>query len=292
MSTTLVCTLLALCAFAGNSLLARIALGDRTIDASAFTAIRLAAGAATLAVLVALSTRRVLGASFVPRWVPTAQSWRGAVALFAYAWLFSLAYVRIGAAVGALVLFGSVQLTMFAAGFARGERPGARAWLGLLAAAAGLVWLLLPAATRPDPAGFAMMAGAGVAWGVYTLLGRTTGDPITTNARHFVASVPFAIAALVALPGEQPTTSRGVWLAVASGALTSGLGYVIWYRALAGLQVATAAIAQLSVPVLAAFGAVAWLGEALSLRLVAAGALVLGGVALAMSAALRTRRAA
>lgn len=273
---TLGLTALALLAFAANSLLAREALGAAAIDASMFTAIRLGAGAATLALLVRL--RHGPAASLRPR-----GPW-GPLALFAYAWLFSSAYLRIGAAAGALVLFGCVQLTMLVAAIARGQRPSALGWTGILLATSGLLWLLLPAAARPDPLGFAQMAIAGVAWGVYTLLGKQAGEPLTANARSFVWSCPLALAALLLLPGEIATTGRGTTLAAVSGALTSGIGYAIWYRALPRLAVTTAAVCQLAVPVIAALGAVALLGEALTARLAVAGALVLGGIGLVLAA--------
>jgi drug/metabolite transporter (DMT)-like permease len=273
---TALLTSLALLAFAANSLLAREALGARAIDASMFTAIRLGAGAATLALLVRLRPGNT--ASLRPR-----GPW-GPLALFAYAWLFSSAYLRIGAAAGALVLFGSVQLTMLGAGIARGQRPHARGWAGIALAMAGLLWLLLPSASRPDPLGFAQMAVAGVAWGVYTLLGKQAGEPLAANARSFVWSCPLAVAALLLLPGEAATSGRGALLAVVSGALTSGIGYAIWYRALPRLAVTTAAVCQLAVPVIAALGAVVLLAEALTARLAIAAALVLGGIGLVLAA--------
>ena len=278
-------TLLALVAFASNSLLTRLALGTHQIDAASFTAIRLVAGAVMLIALVGAQDR----------------SWSamkgtgvaGPLALFAYAAPFSFAYLRIGAAVGALVLFGVVQLTMIGYGIARGERPSAMIWFGLVLAAAGLALLTVPSVTRPDPLGVLLMAIAGVAWAVYTLVGRATANPIAANARSFFWSAPLALVLVlfvIALHPDAPPSPRGVVLALVSGAVTSGLGYAIWYLARPSLTVTQAAVAQLSVPVIAALGAVAVLGEAVSSRLLVAGVLVLSGVGLVLSARARQPR--
>jgi drug/metabolite transporter (DMT)-like permease len=269
-------TLLALSAFASNSLLTRLALGQGHIDAAGFTAVRLAAGALALLVLV-----RARAGSFAPL---RGRGLAAALALFAYAAPFSFAYLRIGAATGALVLFGTVQLTMIGWGVARGERPGARTWLGLLLAAAGLALLTLPAAARPDPFGLLLMVVAGVAWAAYSLLGKGVLDPLAANARAFLLSLPVALvaSALAFTTGTARADGRGLLLATISGAVTSGLGYAIWYRALRGLTATQAAILQLTVPVIAAIGAVALLGERMTDRLVLSGAAVLGGVALAL----------
>lgn len=276
-----VLTLLALIAFASNSLLTRLALGSRQLDAATFTALRLASGAVMLVLLVlaqSRSWRALRGAGLA-----------GPLALFVYAAPFSFAYLRIGAAVGALVLFGVVQLTMIGYGIARGEHPTAVMWLGLALAAGGLLVLTVPAVARPDPLGVLLMAVAGVAWAVYTLVGRGTADPLAANARSFLWSTPLAML-LVAI-GRAPVhaTPSGITLAIVSGAVTSGLGYAIWYRALPALTVTQAAVAQLSVPVIAAAGAVLALGESLSTRLVVAGIAVLSGVGIVLSA--RSRRA-
>ena len=278
---TVALTLLALVAFASNSLLTRLALGSRQLDAASFTAIRLASGAVMLAAIVLAQSRS---------WQPLRGSGlAGPLALFAYAAPFSFAYLRIGAAVGALVLFGVVQLTMIGYGIARGERPTPVMWLGLALATGGLLVLTVPAVARPDPLGVALMAVAGVAWAVYTLAGRGASDPIAANARSFLWSTPLAM--LLVVLGRAPVhaTGAGIVLALVSGAITSGLGYAIWYRALPGLTVTQAAVAQLSVPVIAAAGAVLTLGETVSARLVLAGIAVLSGVGLVLSA--RRRRA-
>jgi drug/metabolite transporter (DMT)-like permease len=279
-ATTLALTVLALVAFASNSLLTRLALGAREIDAASFTTIRLAAGA--VALLLVVRARE-------PTWALRGGGATGPLALFAYAAPFSFAYLRIGAAVGALVLFGVVQLTMIGWGIHRGERPSVLAWAGLALAAAGLAILTLPSIARPDPVGVGLMAVAGVAWGVYSLAGRGTTDPTSANARSFAWGSLLAMAASLALHDSMTASARGIALALVSGAVTSGLGYAIWYRALPRLSVTQAAVAQLSVPVIAALGAAVVLDERLTARLAISGVAVLGGVALVLSA--RSQRA-
>ena len=273
---TVLLTALALLAFAANSLLTRVALGGGHLDAASFTAVRLTAGAVVLVILV-----RAQAGSFAPL---RGGGWRSPLYLFAYAAPFTFAYLRIGAALGALVLFGTVQLTMIGWGVARGERPGARTWLGLALAAGGLGWLMLPATGRPDLPGVALMVLAGVAWGAYSLAGKGAPHPLAANARSFLGSVPAALLlSLLMLPGVS-VTGRGLLLAVLSGAVTSGLGYAIWYRALRGLTAVQAAVLQLAVPIIAAVGAIGLLDEPASLRLLLAGLAVIGGVGLALLA--------
>lgn len=271
---TIALTLVALVAFASNSLLTRLALGSRQIDAASFTAIRLLSGAVVLASLARAQTgswERLRGRGAT-----------GALALFVYAAPFSFAYLRIGAAVGALVLFGVVQLTMIGYGVARGERPTAIAWMGLVLAASGLALLTVPSVARPDPIGVALMTMAGVAWGVYSLAGRASTDALATNARSFLWSAPLALALVALAPSATSSTGWGIALAIVSGGVTSGLGYAVWYRALPKLTVTQAAVAQLSVPVIAAVGAALTLGERLTTRFGVAAIAVLGGVALVL----------
>jgi drug/metabolite transporter (DMT)-like permease len=281
---TAVLTGLALAAFASNSLLARAALRGGLVDAGSFTLVRLVAGALVLVVLAA-------------RFGSLAVAWRSgsvsaAVALFAYALAFSLAYLRLDAGTGALILFGAVQATMIGWGMARGHRPSPLEWLGLAIALAGLVLLVSPGLHAPDPAGAALMALAGVGWGVYSLLGRGAADPVAANASNFVRSVPFATAASLLLWELRHVTALGLLLAAISGAVTSGLGYAVWYAALRGLTPLRAAVLQLAVPVLAAAGGIAFLGERMTLRFAGAGGVVLGGIALAVVAgAVRPSRA-
>jgi len=274
-------TTLAMIAFASNSLLTRLALAGHHIDAASFTLVRLTTGALTLAVLV-----RLRDAAKTPQ--PPRASLAGPLALFAYMAPFSFAYLRIGAALGALVLFGTVQVTMIVWGFVRGERSGLTTWLGLALAVAGLAALTLPSASRPDALGMVLMIAAGIAWGVYSLVGKTAGEPLAANARSFLYGVPFALLLSGVTLRDASATARGLTLAIISGAVTSAVGYAIWYRALRGLTATRAAVVQLSVPVIAAFGAVAILDETPSTRLVLSGAAVLCGVALALIARVRT----
>lgn len=261
---------LALLAFAGNSLLARFALRDGGMDPASFTALRIASGAVVLWLLA--------------RWRRAAATGRGravsALALFAYAALFSLAYLRLDAGAGALLLFGAVQATMIGHGLWRGERLSARQWLGLVLALAGLAGLLAPGLTAPPLGASLLMLGAGVAWGAYSLLGRGGGDPLKVTAGNFLLAVPLAAVFLgVAWPGLRMDTV-GIACALASGALASGVGYALWYAALPALRASAAATLQLCVPVLVAIAGVLLLGEPLGRRLLLASAAILGGVAL------------
>ncbi len=268
-------TVTALIAFAANSLLTRLALGAKEIDAASFTAIRLVAGAFTLGCLI-----RAKSGNFSAL---RARGALGPLTLFAYAAPFSFAYLRIGAASGALVLFGVVQLTMIGYGIVCGDRPTRLAWLGLALAGFGLLVLTLPSTSQPDPLGLLLMSIAGVAWGVYSLAGRKTPNPLEANARSFLWSCPLAILLLLALPVSAAPSPRGILLALVSGAIASGLGYAIWYCALPRLAVTHAAVAQLCVPVIAALSAGIFLGETLSLRLVISGAAILSGVGLVLT---------
>ncbi|HLA78465.1 MAG TPA: DMT family transporter [Vicinamibacteria bacterium] len=274
-AATVALTTVALLAFAANSLLCRAALRPGLVDAASFTSVRLASGALAL-VLVARLTGRGGGSS--------TGSWLSALALFAYAAFFSFAYLRLDAGVGALVLFGSVQATMIGWGLAAGERPRSAEWVGLAVSLLGLVLLTRPGLTSPDPAGTLLMALAGVAWGAYSLRGRASPDAVADNASNFARTVPMALAASLLAIGQAHLSTGGVLLAGASGALTSGVGYAVWFLALRGLTPARAAMVQLAVPVLAAVGGVLFLGERVTLRLLAAGILVLGGIALAVTA--------
>jgi drug/metabolite transporter (DMT)-like permease len=266
-------TVLAMVAFAANSLLCRAALAAGHVDAVSFTTIRLMSGALALGLLVRVRDRQ-----------PSANTtpWGSAAALFAYAIAFSLAYVRISTGIGALLLFTAVQLTMIGSALRAGERPPSLEWIGLALSIAGLVALTRPGFMRPDPVGALLMLAAGVAWGVYSLRGRQVGDAVATNAGGFAYAVPLTLvaSALAVLTGAIHLTTTGVVLALASGAVTSGLGYAVWYAALGGLTATRAAIVQLSVPPLAAIGGVIFLGEAVTTRLVIASLLILGGIAL------------
>jgi len=273
---TIALTAIAMLAFAGNSLICRLALAGGAIDAASFTGLRVLAGALTLAAVSAAMARRRAHRGRAGGWAP-------ALALFAYAALFSYAYLSLSAATGALVLFGLVQATMLVAALQAGERPSAAVWAGWLIAAAGLAWLLLPGADAPSTAGALSMGLAGIAWGLYSLLGRREPDALAATTRNFaLAVIPAALLTALAVRGLSITVP-GAMLALLSGAVTSGLGYVIWYAALAGLTSAQAALVQLSVPAIAAGGGVLLLAEPASVRLVSSGALILGGIGLALA---------
>jgi len=266
-------TLLALLGFAANSLLCRAALDRTGIDAASFTAIRLAAGAITLPLLAALLHR-----------APGRGDWISAALLFAYAACFSFAYELLGAATGALLLFGAVQATMIGRGLAAGEKLAARQWSGFAVAIAGLVALVSPGLKAPPWQGSLLMLAAGVAWGAYSLRGRSSrGDAIRVTAGNFLRSVPFALLLLVPFHERLVIDGTGVVYAVASGAIASGVGYCLWFMALPALRATTAATLQLSVPVLTAIAGVVLLGELPSLRLVLASVAILGGIALVIA---------
>ena len=268
----------ALVGFAANSVLCRLALRGHEIDAASYTAVRLVSGAVVLALL---AWPRSSASRTMPR-----GSWGSALALFAYAAPFSFAYGRIDAGVGALVLFGCVQTTMLGWAIARGERPRPMVWLGLAVAAGGLVVLARPGGGAPDAPGTAVMAVAGVAWGVYSLRGKGAGDPLAATAGNFVRTVPLAALLVVGVAAARElalhASPRGVVLATASGAVASGLGYTFWYAALRGLTATRAAVLQLLVPLLAAAAGVVLLDEPMTTRLLVAAAAITGGVALAI----------
>lgn len=263
-------------AFAANSLLCRGALAAGSIDAYSFTAIRVASGAFTLGLIALLSGRHSE--------VRDHGSWESAAALLGYALAFSIAYLTLDAGTGALILFGSVQVTMILGGLLRGEQPPPRRWLGLALAGGGLVYLLLPGASAPDPFGGVMMLGAGVSWGVYSLRGREAPRPLLATARNFGLALPMAVVALLLGWGAYHAEFKGVLLAVLSGGVASGLGYSLWYRALRGLTATSAAIVQLSVPVIAAIGGILLFQEIATMRLLIAGIVTLGGIAIAVTA--------
>lgn len=274
-------TLVAMIAFAGNSLLCRVALRETGIDAATFTTVRIVSGALVLWLIV-----RTRGNAR-----PGSGSWTSAAALFGYAACFSFAYVSLSAGTGAVLLFGSVQATMIGYGLWSGERL--RPWqaVGLVLALAGLVGLVMPGVTAPPVVGSGLMLLAGVAWGVYSLRGRSAGEPIRTTAENFTRAVPMAVAlSLVMLPWVS-VDFRGVLYAVVSGALASGVGYAVWYTALRGLQATQAATVQLSAPVIAGLGGVVLLGEDLGLRLVFGSAAILGGIWLVIAGKEKIERA-
>lgn len=263
-------TAMAMVAFAGNSLLCRVALERTAIDAASFTAIRLASGAAVLWAILRVRAGRAPGSG----------SWGSALALFAYAAGFSFAYLSLQASTGALLLFGAVQATMIGWGLRLGERLRVRQLVGLACALGGLVGLLAPGLTAPPLRGSLLMLAAGVAWGVYSLRGRGVPDAVAATAGNFLRAAVFGFVLSLALAPWASIDAAGAGYAVASGAVASGVGYVIWYAALRGLQATIAATVQLSVPPLAAAGGVVFLDERITLRLLVASVVILGGIAL------------
>jgi len=270
-------TALTMLAFAANSVLCRMALAGASIDAASFTAIRLASGALMLTVLVLFRAefrdagwRRVLSAG----------NWPAAAWLCLYATGFSFAYLSVSTATGALILFGMVQLTMMVAAALGGERHSMAAWSGYVIAVTGLVLLLWPGASAPPLWGALMMAVAGIAWGMYSLHGRKSHSPLAQSAGNFILTLPMSAAMLLWSVHRLHGDMDGVFLAIASGALASGLGYALWYDVVRRMRSATAATVQLSVPVLAAAGGVLMMQEPVTLRLLLTSAMILGGIAM------------
>jgi drug/metabolite transporter (DMT)-like permease len=266
-------TALAMLAFAGNSLLCRIALKETGIDAASFTTIRILSGGLALLFIASMqgAVRRMAG------------DWLTAFGLFVYAACFSFAYVSLSAGTGALLLFGAVQASMFGYGLWRGERLVIRRVVGLLCAFAGIVGLMLPGLTAPPLLGAALMIISGIAWGFFSIRGKGTGDPVLVITGSFVRAAPFAILLSIAMLSSASLNPAGIGFAVLSGALTSGVGYILWYIVLRGLTVTGAATVQLTVPMIAAAGGVVLLGEPVSLRLVLASIAIIGGVAFALT---------
>ncbi len=261
-------------AFAANSLLCRLALGEELIDAVSFTGVRVVSGALLLAIMV------------LPRWRTQERSpvnWLSVATLFTYMACFSLAYLSLDAGTGALILFGAVQLTMFLFALSGGERFPLLSWIGLSLAILGLLYLVSPGLTAPDPIGALLMATAGIAWGGYSLLGRGVADPLKATAANFIYSVPLIVVISLFFVSELQATFMGILLAATSGAITSGLGYAVWYAALPGLTATRAATVQLSVPAIAAIGGVVLLSEPITWRLFLSSAATLGGVAIVLS---------
>lgn len=276
-------TAVVMAAFAANSVLNRMAVGPGLIGAGDFAAIRAVAGAVVLAVFVLVQGVRL--PLFSRRRVP------GVLGLALYLVGFSWAYVSIDAGVGALILFGGVQVTMFAGAILGREVLPPRRWIGAGAALAGLAWLVWPAGdVALPPAASAVMLVAALGWGIYSLVGRRASDPMAETAANFVLAAPVCLLALLAMPGHgMAATPAGVSLAILSGAVTSGLGYALWYAVLPRLDASVSGLVQLSVPVLAAAGGALLLGEAVTLRMLGAGFLTLGGIAYGLGALQLTR---
>lgn len=280
-------TTFALVAFAFNSILCRLALRGEEGDAAGFTAVRLASGAVVLIFISYLFTKGGKS-SEAKNTLPTGRvsasilhgSWASAFLLFAYAVCFSFAYLDLTAGTGALILFGAVQLTMIAVSVARGERPPLLEWLGLAIAIGGLVYLVFPGLASPPLLSSLLMAAAGAAWGLYTLRGKGSTDPLANTAGNFVRTLPFVAATLLVFLPNLHLSGNGITLAVLSGALASGVGYTVWYAAIKHHTATRAAVLQLAVPVFAAVLGILMLGEIATIRLGIAAALIIGGIAL------------
>lgn len=287
----LIYTSFALTAFALNSILCRLALRGDEADAAGFTAVRLASGAAALVLIRLLFGNPRVGSgevgtsrvSFLTSGPLRHGSWLSALFLFAYAACFSFAYLGLEAGTGALILFGSVQLTMIAVAILRGERPSAIELLGLAAAVGGLVYLVLPGLASPPLSSSLLMAASGAAWGGYTLRGRGSRDPLADTTANFVRSLPMAALLAVAFVPAIHLSPRGWLLAALSGAVTSGLGYTVWYSALRYHTATRAAVLQLAVPLIAAAAGAVLLAEPATMRLAVAALLILGGIAAAIA---------
>jgi len=278
-------TALTMIAFAANSVIGRMAIGSgdtALIDPAGYSAMRLISGALVLAVLVGLTGSN---GKRSPRF--QSGSWISAFALFAYAVAFSYAYVALEAGIGALILFACVQATMIGWALKEGDRPSGLEWAGLVTAFGAFIWLVSPGLSAPDPWAAALMALSGAAWGVYSLRGRGLPYPLKATADNFMRSLAFLIplGMIVVLAGiGLQASGRGVLLAIVSGAVTSGIGYALWYRVLRQIGATQGAIVQLTVPVIATIGGTLFLGEAWTVRLVASSLLILGGVAVAIIA--------
>ncbi|MET0503575.1 MAG: DMT family transporter [Candidatus Binatia bacterium] len=274
-TTTVVFTGLAVIAFAANSVLCRLALGESAIDPGSYTAVRLLTGAITLWLITAFRRNGSFG--------KYGGSWISAAMLFLYAVTFSFAYVSLSAGTGALILFAAVQITMITVGLASGERPEKLEWLGLLIAISGLIYLVFPGITAPSIFGSVLMASAGISWGIYSLRGRGASDPVATTTGNFLRTVPLAVGLILSWLSTLTITPTGFLWAAVSGSITSGVGYVLWYAALPRLTATRAATVQLAPAPLTALGGVMVLSEAISLRLVISALAILGGVGLAIS---------
>jgi len=265
-------TALAMIAFAGNSILCRVALGEERLDAASFSSIRLVSGALALFLILRITEKK-----------KPSGDWASATTLFLYAVPFSFAYLSLTTGTGALILFCAVQLTMMIIALARGERPAFRQWVGLALALSGLVYLVLPGLEAPPLAGSLLMVLSGMSWGIYSVLGKKSSDPLATTTGNFLRAIPLTLTGSVLLLPQLQIEVHGFILAMISGALTSGVGYAIWYSAIKDLSSTRAAIVQLTVPVLAAGGGLLFLGEGISTRLIIASIIILGGVALALT---------
>jgi drug/metabolite transporter (DMT)-like permease len=274
MLRTLILTALAMLAFAANSVLCRLALGQKLIDPASFATVRVLTAAMTLLVIVG------------PRWLArgrTRGNWRNAGVLFAYLVSFSFAYLSLGAGTGALILFGAAQLTMIGSALSSGESFSLPGRIGFILAVVGLVVLVFPGITAPNPWGALLMAIAGLSWGLYSLMGRGSGDPLEVTANNFIYLLPCVLLLSLCLTADRHLSGKGLAFAAMSGSVASGLGYVAWYEAQKRLSAISAATVQLSVPVIAALGGLALMTEQVTLRLVLASCTTLGGIAVVLT---------
>ena len=269
-------TVFALFAFAANSVLCRLALGSGAIDAASFTTIRLLSGITILFLLIQFT--RQLQKSDAKTKVKTKGSWLSAIMLFIYAVAFSFGYISLDTGTGALILFGAVQITMILSNVVSGIKLHWSEWLGLVIAFAGFVYLILPSVTTPSLTGFILMSISGMAWAFYTLLGRKSTNALNDTAFNFLRTSPFIFILMLFSLNSLHISESGFMLAVLSGAIASGVGYFVWYIALAGLSVTQAAVLQLFVPIIAAVGGVIFTSELITVRLIESSALVLGGI--------------
>ena len=267
---TVIFTGLALIAFAANSVLCRLALGEEAIDASSFTVIRLLSGATVLLTIISINRNKTS--------LPTKGSWSASLMLFLYAITFSFAYITLDTGTGALILFGSVQITMILLSLISGTRLHITEWAGIAVAFTGFVYLILPGVTAPSTIGFLLMTIAGIAWGIYTLMGRGSKNPLMDTAYNFLRTIPLVIILVIVAIKTAHYSFEGILFAALSGGIASGIGYTIWYIALGGLSVTQAAVVQLLVPVIAALGGVIFVSEIVTLRLIVSATMILGGV--------------
>lgn len=276
-------TSIALIAFAGNSVLCRLALGDEAIDAASFTTIRLLSG---IVVLLAIL-------SFVNKGNTSSAkgSWKGAFYLFVYAITFSYGYITLETGIGALVLFGSVQISIILINMFKGNKLHITEWIGTIVAFSGFVYLIFPSLATPSAVGFGLMTVAGIAWGFYTLAGKGSSNPLGDTTYNFLRTLPFVLVLALLTFDDASLSADGVWLAVLSGGLASGIGYAIWYVALGSLSAIQAAVVQLLVPVVAAAGGVMFSGEEITLRLLIASVVVLGGIMIVITGKQMLQRA-
>lgn len=270
--------LLSLLAFAANSVLCRLALGSEQIDPASFTVIRIMSGAVVLGLLLLLRNPKLMSQH------SSRGSWPGALSLFVYAVAFSYAYMTLSTGTGALILFGTVQVTMIIAAIVKGHKVSRFELAGVALAFGGMTYLMLPSLSTPSLFGFLLMFISGIAWGFYTLIGQRSESPLSDTGFNFIRCIPFAFILLIAMVSNLQIQMQGVLLAALSGALASGIGYAIWYRVLPNLSHSVAAVSQLSVPVIAAIGGLIWVAEPFTPRLMIASLLVLGGIAIVIYA--------